>query len=212
MTYQPAIVAPEYKEANTSFIDRLLERTADWHTRLGQNLLWLNLVASTVTLDDYKKYLSALLNFIKGFEKYIFPELQQFVPDLEKRKRTKIIKDDLTKLGQNLTQVEIMPESYFRSMYTDPYAALGALYVVESSGLGGQLIQKHLQDTVKGAVAGKLKYFVAHGEEAEPMWQSFLQNFSAIAENSDKEENIIDGALRTLRLLDQLMTEESVKA
>jgi heme oxygenase len=103
-----------------------------------------------------------------------------------------------------------MPESYFRSLYTDPYAALGAFYVLESLSLGGELIQKHLKGTLNGSV-DKLKYFVAQGEDAEILWQTFLRNFSTIAESSDKQENIIDGALRTLRLLDQVMTDESVK-
>ncbi|MES2328527.1 MAG: biliverdin-producing heme oxygenase [Bacteroidota bacterium] len=197
---------------NTSFLDRLLERTSDWHTRLGQNMLSVNLLSPNVTLEDYKKNLSALFGFIEGFEKYIFPELTQFIPDLEQRRKTPIIKTDLVKLGQNTDELETMPESYFRAMYKDPYAALGALYVLESSTLGGGLIQKHLQDALKDPVVNKLIYFVAQGENADAMWQKFLNTFSAIGEKSDKEENIIDGALRTLRLLDQVMTEESVKA
>ncbi|MDB5211141.1 MAG: Heme oxygenase-like protein [Sediminibacterium sp.] len=196
---------------NTSFLDRLLERTADWHTRLGQNMLSVNLLSPSVTLDDYRKNLFALFGFIEGFEKYIFPELTQFIPDLEQRRKTQIIKNDLVKLGQNINELETMPENYFRSMYTDPYAALGALYVLESSTLGGELIQKHLQDALKDPTVSKLKYFVAQGENADAMWKKFLNTFSALAEKSGKEENIIDGALRTLRLLDLVMTEESVK-
>jgi heme oxygenase len=193
------------------FLDRLLERTADWHTRLGQNMLTHNLMGPNVTTEDYKKYLSALFVFVQGFEQYIYPELRSFVPDLEKRKKTQIIKDDLIKLGQNISELEKMPESYFRAMYIDPFAALGALYVLESLTLGGEMIQKHLQDTLKKPLIGKLKYFVAHGNDAESIWQAFLRNFSSIAENTSKQENIIDGALRTMRLLDQVMIDESVK-
>lgn len=196
---------------NQSFLDRLLERTADWHTRLGQNMLSVNLLSTHVTIEDYKKYLSALFGFVSGFEQYIYPELQSFVPDLDQRKKTQIIKDDLVKLGENIDELETMPESYFRAMYADPYAALGALYVLESLTLGGELIQKHLEDIMKEPLMGKLKYFVAHGKDAESIWQAFLRNFSSIAENTSKQENIIDGALRTLRLLDQVMIDESVK-
>ena len=196
---------------NRTFLDRLLERTADWHTRLGQNMLSFNLLSPNVTVDDYKKYLTALFSFVNGFEQYIYPELRAFVPDLDKRKKAQVIKDDLVKLGENISELETMPESYFRSMYADPYAALGALYVLESLTLGGELIQKHLQDILKKPLIGKLTYFVAHGKDAEPAWQAFLRNFSSIAENTSKQENIIDGALRTLRLLDQVMIEESVK-
>ncbi len=210
MTTTP-LIQPAYN-VNTSFVDELLERTADWRTRVGQNLLSVNLMGPKVTLNDYKKYLSALFHFVNGFEKYIFPELSQFVPDLEKRKKMQLIKNDLSKLGQTIKDTGSMPESYFRSMYTDPYAALGALYVLESSTLGGELIQQHIQNTLKEPVTTKLSYFVAHGVLNEFMWDSFFQDFCKIAERSDKQENIIDGALRTLRLLDQLMTDESLKA
>jgi heme oxygenase len=194
------------------FIETLLERTADWHTQLGQNLLSLNLMSVNVTLTDYRKYLSAIYGFVTGFEKYVYPELTQFVPDLERRKKTKTITDDLSKLEQNINELETMPESYFKAMYTDPYAALGALYVLESCTLGGHLIRDHLEKTLEEPVVHKLSYFTMHGDQAEPVWKSFLKNFSSIAENSDKQENIIDGALRTFRLLDQLMTDESLKA
>lgn len=196
---------------NESFLDRLLSRTADWHTRLGQNMLSHNLMGPKVTAEDYKKYLCALYSFVSGFEQYIFPELRAFVPDLDQRKKTQVIKNDLVTLGQDTSELETMPESYFRSMYIDPFAALGALYVLESLTLGGELIQKHLQATMQQPLVDKLTYFVAHGENADPMWQAFLSNFSSIAVNTDKQENIIDGALRTLRLLDQVMTDESVK-
>jgi heme oxygenase len=196
---------------STSFLNRLLERTADWHTRIGQNMLSVNLFGANVSIEDYKKYLSALFGFVSGFEQYIYPQLLSFINDLEKRRKTNIIKDDLVTLGYNVSTLETLPENYFRSMYTDPYAALGALYVLESLTLGGELIQQHLKHALNGS-AGKLKYFVAHGEDAETMWQIFLHDFSEIGENTDKQENIIDGALRTLRLLDQVMTDESVKA
>jgi heme oxygenase len=200
----------EQTTMNSTFLDRLLERTAEWNTRLGQNVLSINLSGTNATTDDYKKYLSALFSFVSGFEQYIYAELQPFIPDLDKRKKTGIIKDYLIKLGQDATELELMSESYLRSMYTDPYAALGALYVLESLPVGGELIQDHLQEKLTGLV-GTLNCFAAHDENAANMWQIFLRDFSAAAEHTDKQENIIDGALRTFRLLDQTMTDESIK-
>jgi heme oxygenase len=46
--------------------------------------------------------------------------LRAFVPDLDKRKKTQVIKDDLVKLGQNISELEKMPESYFRQCIIDP--------------------------------------------------------------------------------------------
>lgn len=194
-----------------SFTEDLLERTAEWRTRLGQNMLYVNLLGPGVTIDDYKKYLSAIYGFVSGFEQYIFPELTQFIPDIETRRKTKLVADDLIALGHDINEAEPLPESYFRSMYTDPYAALGALYVLESSTLGGHIIQEHLQTSLEKKTVNKLNYFVANGERAETVWQRFLKMFSNTGESTDKKENIIDGALRTYRLLDQLMTDESLK-
>jgi heme oxygenase len=193
------------------FIEELLERTADWRTRFGQNILSVHLMGKDVTEDYYKEYLSALYGFIAGFETYIFPELKDIVPDLEERRKTGAIERDLEKLKVDPAGFDAMPESYFKSMYPDPYAALGALYVLESSTLGGHLVQEHLKAALGEKTADKISYFVMHGERTDTMWQHFLKNFTAVAENNDKEEIIIDAALRTYRLLDQLMTDESLK-
>ncbi|NCI48917.1 biliverdin-producing heme oxygenase [Sediminibacterium roseum] len=193
------------------FIEELLERTADWRARFGQNILSVHLMGKDVTEDYYKKYLSALYGFIAGFENYIFPELKDLVPDLQERKKTSAIENDLQKLKVDTTSFEVLPEAYFRSMYPDAYAALGALYVLESSTLGGHLVQEHLKAALGEKTADKISYFVMHGDRSDAMWQRFLKNFAAIAENNDKKEIIIDGALRTYRLLDQLMTDESLK-
>jgi heme oxygenase len=193
------------------FIEELLERTADWRTRFGQNILSVHLMGKDVTEDYYKKYLSALYGFIAGFEKYIFPVLNDLVPDLDQRKKTAAIEHDLEKLKVDFSAFEAMPESYFKSMYPDPYAALGALYVLESSTLGGHLVQEHLKAALGEKTADKISYFIMHGDRSDTMWQRFLKNFAAVAENNDKTEIIIDAALRTYRLLDQLMTDESLK-
>jgi heme oxygenase len=79
---------------STSFVDELLERTADWRTQLSQNILYINLLGTNASEDDYKKYLSALYGFVSGFEQYIFPELNQFLNDIETRRKTKLITED----------------------------------------------------------------------------------------------------------------------
>ena len=76
------------RKASGEFVEDLLERTADWRTRLGQNILYINLLGPGVTEDDYKKYLSAIFGFVMGFEKYIFTELTEFLPDIETRRKT----------------------------------------------------------------------------------------------------------------------------
>lgn len=196
---------------NHPFLQQLRERTADWHATLEQNILSVNLVSEHVSKEDYRKYLAALYPFTKGFEKYIYPELVSFVDDIDQRKRTAMLEEDLRKLGQDLAAPEPLDEAYFKAMYTDPYAALGALYVVEGSTLGGQLLQKHVQKTLGAEVENKTNYFAAHGTGTGTMWKHFLTQLTAVADQSGKQENMIDGALRTFRLLDQLMTDESVK-
>lgn len=193
------------------FLQSLRERTADWHQALEQNILSVKLLSDEVSKNDYRKYLCALYGFVAGFETYIYPELTAFISDAGQRKRANLLADDLASLGQNIAECEILPGSYFHAMYNDPYAALGALYVLEGSTLGGQLIQKHLQKTLGATGPISTAYFVGHGPHTGTMWKQFLTQFTSVGENTNKQENIIDGALRTFRLLDQLMTDESVK-
>lgn len=60
--------------------------------------------------------------------------------------------------------------------------ALGALYVLEGSTLGGQIILRHLQARASDVTGGAIAFFTGHGAQTRPMWQSFTCAVDAFGE------------------------------
>lgn len=188
---------------NSPFLQQLRERTAACHTALEQNALSVQLLSDGVTTGDYRRYLASLYAFVAGFEEEVYPQLPHAIADINDRRRTQLLEQDLRSLGQDIQALERMPAGYFKSFYEDRYEALGGLYVLEGSTLGGQLIQRHLHKVMGEEAPLHTLYFQGHGAATGPMWKQFLSALIAAAQGH--EESVIEGAIRTFRKLDALM-------
>lgn len=127
------------------FIQNLRASTADCHKQLEQNNLSQVLLSNNVNKTIYCSYLIRLYSFVKGFEQYVYPELGQHFLNLCHRKKAHFIEEDLKALNITIDKHTLLEEGFFKETYPDVYKAAGALYVLEGSTLGGQIIIKHLQ-------------------------------------------------------------------
>jgi heme oxygenase (biliverdin-IX-beta and delta-forming) len=86
----------------------------------------------------------------------------------EGRRRSHLFAADLAALGAG--PAEVAPEL---PEVTGTDAALGRLYVLEGSSLGGVFIDRHLATLPQLAVAGRLSSFSPYGERTGAMWHAF---------------------------------------
>ena len=79
---------------------------------------------------------------------------------------------------------------------------MGAMYVLEDSTLGGQVIARHVRRRLRVAVSeGGCEYYECYGRNATgPMWQTFLDRLSAEAEPRSHDA-VIAGARQTFAAL-----------
>jgi len=192
------------------FLQSLRSRTTHQHGLLEQNTVSKNLLATQVTYADYAAYLSLLYGFVKGFENQIFPRLRHSITDIEERRKIHLIVSDLNKLGVDEAGVAVIPDHFFAEVYHSNATALGGMYVLEGSILGGAVIHKHLQTTLGSeAVAGKASYFTAYGSETGSSWKFFLQAFCLAS--SGMEEEVIQSASHTFGILHNWFDNNSFK-
>src|ERR1700753_1100409 len=92
------------------------------------------------SLDDYARLLQLFFAFFGGLEKLIEPYIDEgILPDYPERRKTAAIVADLELLNSAIpATADELPE------VTGTAQALGALYVMEGSTLGGQHIRKML--------------------------------------------------------------------
>jgi len=192
------------------FLQTLRIRTAHQHSLLEQNAASKKLLDEQVTAADYAAYLSLLYGFVKGFEKNIFPLLKHSIIDIEERRKTHLLVSDLNKLGIDEAGIAVIPDTFFAEVYHSNATALGGMYVLEGSVLGGALIYKHLQATIGvEAITGKATYFTAYGLETGSRWKNFLQAFCLAS--SGIEEEVINKASQTFNVLHHWFNNTPIK-
>ena len=115
------------------------------------------------------------------------------------RSRLDALRRDLLALGLAPEEVDRLPRcGAARALTGDPRAALGSLYVMEGSTLGGQVISRAIADAT-WAPPGGLAYFAPYGAETGPRWRA-LQAVLNAAPAADHAA-IVEGALATFATL-----------
>jgi heme oxygenase len=117
---------------------------------------------------DYAEFLKLIASFLIPLENRIhqFP-LETLLPDKENRRRSKDLLSDIRqydpawKMEQNATLPSI----------SSLYHAIGALYVLEGSTLGGPFIARMLRNQT--GFNPSLQYFENYKENRKPMWDIF---------------------------------------
>ena len=153
---------------------RLRAETRDEHARIERDLerSW-----QTETLAGYRHMLGRLYGFHASWE----PDIARALGDelfLEPRRKLHLLASDLSRLGAVPAEVSGLPRCKPLGLPT-PAHALGSLYVMEGSTLGGQLIARRLTQTFGPAIGGALSYHRAYGGAVGPMWRAFRARLDA---------------------------------
>lgn len=192
------------------FLQNLRSRTEYQHKLLEQNTASKKLLSLEVSTADYAAYLTLLYGFVKSFENVVFPLLQHSITDIEGRRKTHLLVADLNALGIDEAGIAIIPDQFFAEVFHSNATALGGMYVLEGSTLGGAVINKHLQKILDiEAIVGKAKYFTAYGSETGSRWKYFLEVFCLASSGS--EEEVINSASQTFSLLHQWFNNTPLK-
>ena len=154
---------------DVSIRDLLRERTRAEHDRLERGL---RLTDPGLTLERYREVLSRFFGFWAGWE----PRMAEELPDealLAPRRRLHLLRSDLKALGLSPERLPACPAPPLRGTGE----AMGSLYVMEGSTLGGRVILKALEG--RGVPAGARAYLAGHGDATGAMWRSFLSRLEA---------------------------------
>lgn len=125
------------------------------------------------------------------------PELRAFH---QPRSRLPHLRRDLAALGLTTVELDDLPicREAERLVRTLP-SAVGSIYVMEGSTLGGQLISRALADA-EWLPAGGLTYFHPYGDRTGRMWRSF-RDWAEGEVDAEDHDAAVDGANRTFGLL-----------
>lgn len=180
--------------------EKLKGNTKTAHQEL-EKLLVKN-IKSIRSTEDYLVILSYFYRFFAPLEKKIVYQLETALPDIMERRKTTWILDDL-----DYFQGVLLPRPYLSPILAidNPFQAIGALYVIEGSTLGGQIICKMIAQKLGISTEHGFRFFSGYGKVTHKRWEDFkdfLNNNDWILE---EEKTVIDTANRTFDAFKQSM-------
>ena len=164
-----------------SLHQRLRTATASAHQGLEDALDWRARVA---TRDGYRDLLARFHGFHAAYE----PAIGVALADESfwgPRRRLPALAADLAHLGLPEAGIAALPRPSAVT-FADAAAAMGALYVLEGSTLGGQVIGRHI-GTVHGLADAGLAYYRAHGRQTGVMWNAFRARLDLLSGDAKAE-------------------------
>lgn len=177
--------------ATETFLERLRAKTSVAHTNLEQLPVSVSIVNPNVTNEEYVHYLNLMHDVVKQAEEEIFPALTAFVPDINDRNKTSLLENDLKTLGFSKTQLH---KPFENTASMTPAFAMGVLYVVEGSSLGGRVILKNIHTALGHTEEKGATYFAGYGNQTGSKWKSFFNALTAYEAQTNNQEEIIAGA------------------
>jgi heme oxygenase len=150
----------------------LREATRKPHMRLHGHPGFAGAARGEIAMDDYASLMARLFGFHRAFEEAMerASQIVDIGVDFAKRRRSLLIERDLLSLGVDQERIDRLPLCARLRPPKDEATALGALYVVEGSTLGGAQIAVKLARVA----CDSRRFFLGYGDDNARMWRAFL--------------------------------------
>ncbi|WP_423147132.1 biliverdin-producing heme oxygenase [Rubrolithibacter danxiaensis] len=146
----------------------LKQFTTEVHLNLEKKLISkIKLIRSA---KDYSNILQIFYGYFGPLEKKIDEYLdKEILPDYLLRRKSAAILYDLKTLNIDISNDAAINEEL--PQIDNSFQALGALYVLEGSTLGGKTIAKMIESTI--GISNSLTFFKSYGNDTMSMWNIF---------------------------------------
>jgi heme oxygenase len=151
---------------------RLKEHTHALHAQVEQSL---DFNASLASKETYVRLLSRFFGFYAPLERRLeaVSELDATGLDWNIRRKVPSLIADLSALGHSSAEIGNLPLCAELPEITSLAQALGTLYVVEGSTLGGQLISREVQKRLGLTSCTGGSFFAGYGDQTRDRWREF---------------------------------------
>jgi heme oxygenase len=144
----------------------------------------LDLDANLASRAAYRELLARFYAFHAGWE----PVLAALIADgdfFEPRRKLSLLAADLSHLGLAPDQIEDLAPCRPAPPMTTRSQVFGAMYVLEGSTLGGQLISRQVAERLGLGADDGAHYYNAYGLAVGAMWRAFGQRLNQTAPELD---------------------------
>ncbi|UQZ37010.1 biliverdin-producing heme oxygenase [Paenibacillus sp. PK3_47] len=193
----------------SNILKRLKEETAPLHKQIEKNEYAAAIMNNSLTMDKYEAYLIKFYGFVKPVEARLsgITDSAEGVLYESARNKSEWLERDLSALGLSEETLSRLPLCTDLPDVSTHAKALGCLYVLEGSTLGGQMIIRMLAKYLPVDPHVNGNYFNSYGDSTREHWKAFCSELEKAADRPEAEEEMIQAAKNTFRLLDRWFVE-----
>jgi heme oxygenase (biliverdin-IX-beta and delta-forming) len=166
----------------TTLDQHLKEYTREEHAALEKK--FLHIIRKINNSTDYGAFLVRLYGYYFALECVLNPYLENSaIDDYPSRRKSHRLVDDLKRINEEHHPIELcnsLPE------VESFHAALGVLYVLEGSTLGGKIIASIISSRL-GSTDG-FSFFLSYGNGTAEMWSRFRSHLQKPYTHEQQEE------------------------
>jgi heme oxygenase len=146
-------------------------------------------------MQDYVAILNSFYGYFGGLEKLIERYINESnLADYGDRRKSAALADDIKALGGDVATMANGTELPELNNYLQ---AFGALYVIEGSTLGGQIISRMIQQHIRIENGFGLSFFNSYGDNTHQMWAKFKDILNKVAVSEADEQIVLAAANQT---------------
>lgn len=178
--------------------DKIKEATKTAHQQL--EVLVVKRLKAIGSNADYANLLKHFYAYFSKVEQAIAPFISaEVLPDYASRRNASYLKKDIEALGGTTDE---LPQAQ-APVIASTISALGALYVMEGSIMGGRIIVQMLE---KAGITKGVSFFSGYGEATGQMWQRFTDVLNRHAPTEQDQASAIAAANATFTQFQQVFT------
>ena len=172
----------------------------------------LDLFSDQFNVTDYRNLLLKLFVFHVAFDAYLAVKGHEGIIAekfyLEGRSKKTWLAQDVNFMGiDNVANIRNLSYDDFATLLPSTEHIWGAIYVIEGSTLGGEILAKHFTKTLGLFPETGLRFFTAYGSQTKAKWNETIWQLNALDKQDVRHADIIVGAKRTFGFLKLHLTD-----
>lgn len=173
--------------------NELRQATAAVHERLHHVPVFAALAAGGLDRAEYASLLGRLYGFHAPFEAAVERAGPPVPPG--RWRRAHLLRSDMTALGRSEATIERLPRYAVPGGVWSPARAMGCLYVIEGSTLGGRQLARRLDHLLPaGDMAGRAFLMAGTGRD-HVRWRDFCEALDACGADAASRAEMVAGAV-----------------
>lgn len=197
-----------------SLLQHLRQATRPYHQQIEQNDCLARLLAPDFSMAEYKNLLARMLGFFQPVEEAIdaLPEAPSIQETLGCRHKTSWLMSDLRNLGLCEEAIARIPRISAPDIpvVATLADAVGILYVLEGSTLGGQIISRYLSQSLGVGPEQGGRFYAGYGAENGRMWTLFRQWLASLSLDNTQTEQAATAAIQAFKSLDNWLSQGTI--